>query len=35
VMEKVGKAIHDFDSQLDCMIVPIEDCDAALVIRRK
>jgi TonB family protein len=35
VMERVEKAIHDFDSQLDCMIVPIEDGDAALVIRRK
>ena len=35
VMEKVGKALHEFDSQLDCMAVPIEDGDAALVIRRK
>jgi hypothetical protein len=35
VIEKVNKAIHDFDSQLDCMIVPVEDSEATIVIRRK
>lgn len=35
VLEKLQKVLHDFDSNLYCVTVPIEDDDAALLIRRK
>jgi len=35
VMEKLEKAIHDFDSRLSCFAIPIEDSGATLLIERK
>lgn len=35
IIEKMGKVVHDFDNQLDCMVVPNEDGEATIVIRRK
>jgi TonB family protein len=35
VMEKLQKVLHDLDSRLSCVTIPMEDSDAALVIRRK
>jgi len=35
VLEKVNKALHDIDPHLYCVTVPVEDDDAAVLIRRK
>jgi TonB family protein len=34
-IEKMGKAVHDFDAKLDCMVVPNENGDATIVIGKK
>ncbi len=34
-IEKLEKAIHDFDGRLSCFAIPIEDGDATLLIERK
>lgn len=35
LIEKLEKAMHDFDSHLSCFAIPIEDTEATLVIERK
>jgi TonB family protein len=34
-IEKLEKAIHEFDSRLSCFAIPIEDTEATLLIERK
>ncbi len=35
LIEKLEKAIHEFDSHLSCFAIPIEDSEATLLIERK